>query len=184
MPLATFVHPQGFEPRTTVPKTVVISISPQVRGFSNVLEYYHATTNRQEISCYDQNMKGKTDHLTVGVLGEHIARDFLMGNGFAFVDANIKNTQGEIDILMKKNGWLYFIEVKTVTDEEQENPHNDPKEKLTSHKIHKLHKAILRYLAESKQENIRWQLDAVLVYLDRDNQSAEVEYLEHISREV
>ena len=42
-PLCLFVHPPGLEPRTTVPKTDVISISPWV--LSILLEKYYISSN-------------------------------------------------------------------------------------------------------------------------------------------
>jgi putative endonuclease len=49
----------------------------------------------------------------VGQWGENQACQFLIRQGFIILDRNYYSTQGEIDIIAKKDQDLYFIEVKT-----------------------------------------------------------------------
>ena len=56
-------------------------------------------------------------HLEIGRLGEDIACRFLKEKGFKVVERNYWKKWGEIDIVAEKEGVLRFIEVKTVTRE-------------------------------------------------------------------
>ncbi len=57
----------------------------------------------------------KTEKRKTGDLGEEIAVMFLMKQGFSIVERNYLRKWGEIDIVAKKDGTLYFVEVKTVS---------------------------------------------------------------------
>lgn len=49
----------------------------------------------------------------MGDFGEARACEFLIRHGFAIIERNYHTTFGEIDIIAKKGGDYYFIEVKT-----------------------------------------------------------------------
>lgn len=51
-----------------------------------------------------------------GSLGETIAADYLLNNGFVILDRNYRSGRfGEIDIIASENEYICFIEVKTRT---------------------------------------------------------------------
>jgi Holliday junction resolvase-like predicted endonuclease len=56
----------------------------------------------------------KTQKRKTGDLGEDIAVLFLMKQGFSILERNYLEKWGEIDVIAKKRGSLYFVEVKTV----------------------------------------------------------------------
>lgn len=56
-----------------------------------------------------------TEKRKTGDLGEDIAAMFLVKQGFSVVERNYLRKWGEIDIIAKKDGVLYFVEVKTVS---------------------------------------------------------------------
>ena len=58
-----------------------------------------------------------TGNQKVGNLGERISSLYLVSKGFSFIERNYWKPCGEIDIIMKKDRELYFIEVKTVSCE-------------------------------------------------------------------
>jgi len=45
--------------------------------------------------------------------GERIARDYLEGQGFEFLTANYYTRWGEIDLVMRHDEFLVFVEVKS-----------------------------------------------------------------------
>lgn len=49
---------------------------------------------------------------SAGKWGEDQAAGFLMRQGFKIIDRNFHTTRGEIDIVAKKGGDFYFVEVK------------------------------------------------------------------------
>lgn len=53
------------------------------------------------------------DKQNLGKLGEEIVAKYLKRNGYKIVEKNYKNKFGEIDLIVKKDNMLSFIEVKT-----------------------------------------------------------------------
>ena len=47
-----------------------------------------------------------------GKEGEQIAADFLLTKGFEIIERNYRYKRSEIDLIVKKNNWLIFVEVK------------------------------------------------------------------------
>lgn len=55
----------------------------------------------------------KSNHLRLGVLGEKLAKRFLLRHGYFIWETNWRHKRGEIDIIASRNRRLSFIEVKT-----------------------------------------------------------------------
>lgn len=55
------------------------------------------------------------DHLDTGARGEQLAADFLKTKGFEIVARNYRHRRAEIDLIVKRDNWLIFVEVKTRT---------------------------------------------------------------------
>ncbi len=51
----------------------------------------------------------------IGLVGERFAEMFLVKHGFTVVGSNFSCRFGEIDIIVRKNNRIHFIEVKSVT---------------------------------------------------------------------
>lgn len=51
----------------------------------------------------------------IGKLGEDLACEYLVNNGFIIIERNFRKPWGELDIIVKQNnGTLVFVEVKTI----------------------------------------------------------------------
>ena len=92
---------------------------------------------------------------------------------------------GEIDIILKKKSRLHFVEVKTVScvtlDSVSYETHNfRPEDNLHPRKLQRLGRTIQSFLLENKCEDIDWQLDGVIVYLDTERLEAKVKIIENI----
>ena len=55
----------------------------------------------------------KLSRKELGRWGEGIARDYLLDCGLTFIDQNYRTADGEIDLIMKDQSTLVFVEVKT-----------------------------------------------------------------------
>ncbi len=58
-----------------------------------------------------------SDKTKKGKEGEELAANFLAGKGFEIVERNYRYKRLEIDLIIKKNGWLVFVEVKLRTSD-------------------------------------------------------------------
>ena len=53
-----------------------------------------------------------SDKIKKGKEGETLAADFLKEKGFEIIARNYRHKRSEIDLIVKKNNWLIFVEVK------------------------------------------------------------------------
>jgi putative endonuclease len=121
---------------------------------------------------------------STGKLGEDIATDYLKNKGYVILDRNWKNNVGrrlgEIDIVAKdpENSELVFVEVKT----RDSWSYGDtlPEENITHSKLRKLAKIASAYLYSKNLTEATYRFDAVSVWLNEDNQAAEIKHLPSI----
>ena len=57
-------------------------------------------------------MNEKIYNKTKGDIGENIAKNYLVGQGYRIVKTNFRNAIGEIDIIAYDEDTLVFVEVK------------------------------------------------------------------------
>jgi putative endonuclease len=129
----------------------------------------------------------RTEKRKVGDLGEQIACEFLMKHGFEIVERKYLRAWGEIDIIVRNGSKLHFVEVKTVS---HVTVGYRPEDNLHFWKLERLGRVIQTYLASQNRvsyvtsgltEEIEWQFDIVIVYLESRNGGIEVKYLEDIT---
>jgi len=108
---------------------------------------------------------------TKGQIGENVACIYLKLNGFHIVERNFTRKCGEIDIIARKDNKTHFIEVKSVSCE------NDwrPEDQMHVWKARRLIKTIEIYLSIHKDTD--WQFDVMCVYMDFQKRRARVKTL-------
>ena len=120
----------------------------------------------------------------IGALGEKVAEEYLKRHGFEFIDRNVVRKTGEIDLIMKKNNVLHFVEVKSVLCNEfpRTNVVNDRYD--PSINLHRFKIQIVVRTSEWYMANIRWegesQVDGALVWLHAQDRVGRVQYLPQI----
>ncbi|MBI4118029.1 MAG: YraN family protein [Parcubacteria group bacterium] len=133
-------------------------------------------------------------HNETGKLGEDIAARYLEDNGFEIVERNYRKPWGEIDIIARKRGVLYFIEVKAVSREISREESVDisretsnwfqPEDAIHKNKQQRLKRAIETYLASKSsvsRENggeIKWKFSVIAAFLDTDKRLAKIRFHE------
>ena len=118
----------------------------------------------------------------IGEIGENVAVKFLVKLGFAIIERNYTKKWGEIDIVTEKDKKIHFIEVKSVQRDMSVFPFigqgsNDYRAEDNMHpwKLKRLSRTIQTYLISRKiPEDMEWQLDLLVVYLDLKNKKAKV----------
>ncbi|MES2023435.1 MAG: YraN family protein [Patescibacteria group bacterium] len=134
-----------------------------------------------------------------GEIGENIATRFLVKHGFSILERNYTKKWGEIDIIAEKGKKLYFVEVKSVSRETwnvltytspQPSPykgegaiHDNWRAEDNMHpwKLKRLSRTIQTYLLSKKiPEEMEWQFDLLVVYLDMEGKKARVKVVKDI----
>lgn len=121
----------------------------------------------------------------IGKLGEDIACRFLKGKRFDVVERNYRKKWGEIDIVGRKNGTLYFFEVKSVTGKldvrQVDREHGfRAEDNLHPHKLKRLARTVETYLAERRVAGASWEFVALVVVIDEKQRRARVSMLDNI----
>lgn len=119
----------------------------------------------------------------LGSLGEKIAWNYLKNKGYQILDKNYFSRIstgpkiGEVDIVVKKNDTISFIEVKTL----RSNPGEpfSPEEKVDFIKQRKLVKTAESWLMKKKIPlNSKWQIDVIAIELNL-NKKAKINHFEN-----
>ena len=93
----------------------------------------------------------------IGRWGEGIAAEYLQEKGYKLVDRNVRTPYGEIDLIMRFNGILIFVEVKTRTSAR----YGYPEESITPRKQQHMLDSAEHYAQENALEH--WRIDAISV---------------------
>ena len=111
----------------------------------------------------------------LGRLGEDCAAAFLAGAGYVVVARNWRCAQGEIDLIVAKDGDIVFVEAKTRSG----TGYGHPFEAITVAKLARLRRLAGAWCAqfEPRAKNIR--IDAVAV-IARPGRVPVVEHLEGV----
>ncbi len=125
-------------------------------------------------------------HIETGQIGERLAVQYLIDQGFSLVTRNYRKKWGEIDIIVRKNDKIYFVEVKTVSYGTKQDLNNAvsygtwrPEENVHPFKLKKLSRAIESWLMEQKYEG-DWQIDVLAVRIVPRETFATVKRIENI----
>jgi putative endonuclease len=79
---------------------------------------------------------------TIGRKGEQLAAEFLMKKGFEIVVRNYRYRRAEIDLIIKRDDWLIFVEVKARSS----NDYGEPEEFVDARKVNKIFEAAEEYI--------------------------------------
>lgn len=86
-------------------------------------------------------------HIDFGKLGEQLAENFLIKNGYTILHRNWRHSHYEIDIVALKNDIPHFVEVKTRSSKH----FGEPEESVNKKKIRSLLQAADEFLFRNQQ---------------------------------
>ena len=99
-----------------------------------------------------------SDKIKIGKEGEDQAAEFLRNKGFAIVARNYRYKHAEIDLIVKKDNFIVFVEVKT----RSYSFYGEPEAFVDSKKAATILRAAEQYTYENKYEgNIRFDIVSV-----------------------
>lgn len=120
-------------------------------------------------------MNGKNRKKT-GYYGEAIACKVLEKRGYRLVEKNFTIRGGEIDLIIKKEQELIFVEVKT----RRNDRYGSPLESITPQKQRRIIRASEIFLCGKERDEVDARFFAVGVCLDDRDRPVKVEILEDI----
>lgn len=115
----------------------------------------------------------------IGNRGEDHACTFLKQSGFTIVERNFLRKCGEIDIICRKGNIYHFVEVKTVTREKGEVSPFRAEDNLHRAKFDRIVKTVAVYIEEKQLYADNWQIDALIIVIDRKGKLLNTEYLDN-----
>jgi putative endonuclease len=96
--------------------------------------------------------------IDLGKQGEHQAEEFLLQKGYATICRNYRYKRSEIDLIVQKENWLVFVEVKMRSSE----AYGFPEESVNAAKRKKILEGAAHYLQETNwQGNVRYDIVAI-----------------------
>ncbi|HLR35742.1 MAG TPA: YraN family protein [Tissierellales bacterium] len=99
-----------------------------------------------------------------GKLGEKIAEEYLVAQGYKILEKNFRIRTGEIDIIAIKNKILVFVEVKARTS----TYYGHPYEAVNREKQMKIMRTALYYMSLKNMHYYQPRFDIVEVYIGHD----------------
>ncbi|HEX9776468.1 MAG TPA: YraN family protein [Actinomycetota bacterium] len=97
-----------------------------------------------------------TGRSQLGRRGETLAADYLQQRGWVVIERNLRYREGEIDLVVARDGVLAFVEVKT----RRTRTFGAPVEAVTRTKAQRIRRVAARYLIETcpKADVIRFDV--------------------------
>jgi ribonuclease HII len=121
-------------------------------------------------SVYKSRRRFFTD---TGTKGEYAAARYIEQAGYRVLERNYKAAGGEIDLIVRRNAELVFIEVKT----SRHDATGHPEERIGKDKEERLRRAASHYLARQSDLSVEYRFDVLALTLG-DGQ-IEVRHLEN-----
>lgn len=109
----------------------------------------------------------------LGKRGEECAAHFLVAAGYRVIARNWRCAQGEIDLVVERDGEVVFVEVKTRSG----TGFGHPFEAITAVKLARLRRLAALWCDESELRPARIRIDAIAVIAGRGMEPA----IEHLA---
>ena len=116
---------------------------------------------------------GKASY-TKGKIGEQIAADYLKSTGYEILFRNFRGGSGEIDIIARKKGITYFVEVKS----RKQGSMVSPVESISPNKKRRLKSAVMAWLAKHGRLDTPCSFLMVLIEMPQDNGRPKISTIE------
>ena len=109
----------------------------------------------------------------LGIHGERVAEERLVGLGYRILDRNWSWPGGELDLVAEQNGEIVFVEVKA----RRSQTFGSPEESITRAKREKLIQTAHVYLGSVKRQDSPWRIDVVAIDMEPDGTIIRLEHI-------
>ena len=103
--------------------------------------------------------RGGGDHSVLGEWGERKAAEYLQSQGYRLLDTRFRCREGEIDLILSRERYLCFVEVKLRKDADMAQA----RESVTPAKQRKVRTPALRYLSQHPT-SLQPRFDVIEIY--------------------
>lgn len=114
-------------------------------------------------------------HKDIGTWGENIAAEYLLTDGYIVLDRNFRTRIGELDIVVKKDGIVVFVEVKTRYD----CTFGSPALSVTYSKQKKIYAIAQLYILNRKCNNRSFRFDVIEVLMNKEENKPSINHIEN-----
>ena len=115
------------------------------------------------------------DRKQTGALGEKVAAEHLIKQGYTILQQNYRCPIGEIDIVARDGESLAFVEVRT----KRSRQFGTPEESITTTKQTKLIELAESYMQEHGNPDEPWRIDVVAVELGKGDKVTRIELIKN-----
>ncbi len=99
-------------------------------------------------------------HNDLGAKGENLAANYLHANGYEVLKRNYRYGRAEVDIVVRKDGILIFVEVKTRSSSQW----GDPEDFVSPKKVELFLDAAFHFMQEMEYEGeIRFDILSIII---------------------
>jgi len=112
----------------------------------------------------------------IGKIGEKIALSYLKEKGYKLLKKNFYCRWGEIDLILKNDNKIVFVEVKTRVGDKKGKPY----EAINFYKINGLKRAIYFYLLKKKYFQYKLSLEVISIILNSDLSLKEIKHFSEV----
>ena len=121
--------------------------------------------------------QGSNHAKKLGSWGEDHAQKWLEARGFEFVARNVSTEYGEIDLVMRKENRLHFVEVKT----RRTKQYGNPEDAITGTKLTHMVDSAQRFLQQHPEYEGDWQMDVLAIFVPSKSEAVEIRWFENVS---
>lgn len=131
------------------------------------------------MKAVSQSKKGlkTTGNQELGHWGENVAANFLVKAGYEILEQNFRTREGEIDLIVKKDAELVFVEVKTRKNTE----FSLPEDAINDEKLDHLEIAAAYYLEKHPEYDENWRLDVITVVGSLSGDPPQIDWFENVT---
>ncbi len=102
--------------------------------------------------------------IELGEMGELLALEYLINEGYTLLAKNYRTAFGEIDLVVSKDETIIFVEVRT----RRTLSFGTPEESITRVKRERLIRLALQFCAHHYLYSQNLRFDVIAIYLDND----------------
>lgn len=116
----------------------------------------------------------------IGKIGEDLAAQYLLSQGYEIVDRNFRTAHGELDLVAKDRDQFVFVEVKTRTSQN----FGYGEYAVNRKKLNAMIFAAETYLDEKQRAADNWRLDVIVIERASPNAIPDVHHFINVGLEV